>query len=159
MRARTPIAVAVLAGALYVGARPAGPLPALGPFLDPARGLWSAARGATDLPNGAEVVVPGLGARVRVIYDTRAVPHIFADREEDAYRALGYVVARDRLFQMFVQTLAEKLLPFGLGRPVESFDGPAIRQIVRETRDDNNRISRLILSIVQSTPFQMRMPR
>ena len=34
------------------------------------------------------------------------VPHVFAAREEDAYRALGWVVARDRLFQLYVQTLA-----------------------------------------------------
>ena len=40
------------------------------------------------------------------MYDERAVPHIFARSEEDAYRALGYVVARDRLFQLYLQTLA-----------------------------------------------------
>jgi hypothetical protein len=61
--------------------------------------------------------------------------------------------------ELFVQTLAEKLLTFGLGRQVETFDGPAVRKIVRETRDDHDRFSRLILSIVQSTPFQMRMPQ
>ena len=43
---------------------------------------------------------------MKVVYDDRNVPHIFATNEEDAYRALGYVVARDRLFQMYVQTLA-----------------------------------------------------
>ncbi|AHG90405.1 peptidase S45 penicillin amidase [Gemmatirosa kalamazoonensis] len=127
MRARTPLALAVLAGALYVGARPAGPLPALGPLLDPARGLWSAARGPTALPNGTEIAVPGLGAPVRVIYDARAVPHIFATREDDAYRALGYVVARDRLFQMYVQTLA------GSGRLTE-MGGARVLPLDREMR-------------------------
>jgi penicillin amidase len=127
MRLRTPLALALLAGTLYVGARPAGPLPALGPLLDPARGLWSSARGETALPNATEVAVPGLGGRVRVIYDARAVPHIFADREEDAYRALGYVVARDRLFQMFVQTLA------GSGRLTE-MGGARVLPLDRETR-------------------------
>ena len=58
--------------------------------------------------------------------------------------------------ELFVRTLTEKLLTFGLGRGVETFDGPAVRQIVRETKDDNYRFSRLIVSIVQSTPFQMR---
>jgi penicillin amidase len=43
---------------------------------------------------------------VNVVYDDRAVPHIFAANEEDAYRALGYVVARDRLFQLYLQTMA-----------------------------------------------------
>lgn len=39
-------------------------------------------------------------------YDTRGVPHIFAANSHDLYRALGYVVARDRLFQMELQTRA-----------------------------------------------------
>jgi penicillin amidase len=41
-----------------------------------------------------------------VRYDRRGVPHVFAQSELDAYRALGYVVARDRLFQLDVQTRA-----------------------------------------------------
>jgi len=57
---------------------------------------------------------------------------------------------------LFVRTLTEKLLTFGLGRGVELYDAPAIRQIVRDARDDNYRFSRLIVGIVQSTPFQMR---
>jgi penicillin amidase len=45
-------------------------------------------------------VLPGLTAPVRVAFDDRGVPHIFASTSEDAARALGYVVARDRLFQL-----------------------------------------------------------
>jgi penicillin amidase len=58
------------------------------------------------MPARARAQVAALGDSVRVVYDDRAVPHIFANSEEDAYRALGYVVARDRLFQMYLQTLA-----------------------------------------------------
>ena len=58
--------------------------------------------------------------------------------------------------EMFVQTLTEKLMTYGLGRGVEHYDAPAVRQIVRESKDDNYRFSQLILSIVKSTPFQMR---
>ena len=58
--------------------------------------------------------------------------------------------------EMFVQTLTEKLLTFGLGRGVEYYDAPAIRQIVRDARNDHYRFSSLILGIVKSTPFQMR---
>jgi hypothetical protein len=57
---------------------------------------------------------------------------------------------------LFVQTLAEKLLTFALGRGLEYYDAPAVRQIVREAKNDNYRFSRLIQGIVQSTPFQMR---
>lgn len=41
-----------------------------------------------------------LAAAVTVAYDERGVPHIRADNETDMYRALGYVHAQDRLFQM-----------------------------------------------------------
>ncbi|MDX2122675.1 MAG: penicillin acylase family protein [Gemmatimonadota bacterium] len=76
-----------------------GPLPRLGPLLDPVRGIWSVAREA-ELPARATGIIPGLTAPVTVRYDDRAVPHIFAATELDATRALGYVVARDRLFQL-----------------------------------------------------------
>ncbi len=41
-----------------------------------------------------------LAAPVSVRYDERGVPHIRAENETDLYRALGYVQAQDRLFQM-----------------------------------------------------------
>src|SRR5919199_6988372 len=99
------LAALLLALALYAGARPLGPLPPLGPLLDPANGLWAVASTA-ELPRSASARVPGLSGRVEVRYDDRGVPHIFAATEEDAYRALGYVVARDRLFQLEIQTRA-----------------------------------------------------
>src|SRR5688500_14357589 len=97
--ARALTAALLLAGTLYVGARSVGPAPPIGPLLDPANGAWAAVRSA-ELPREATVAVPGLGAETRVVYDRRGVPHIFAATEVDAYRALGYVVARDRLFQL-----------------------------------------------------------
>lgn len=42
----------------------------------------------------------GLQQAVNVRYDERGVPHIQAQSEADLYRALGYVQAQDRLFQM-----------------------------------------------------------
>src|SRR5690606_6430588 len=42
----------------------------------------------------------GLQAPVEVRYDERGVPHIRAQNELDLYRALGFVHAQDRLFQM-----------------------------------------------------------
>ncbi len=95
----------VLALGLYVGSRRVGSLPPLGRFLDPTRGFWTVASGA-ELPDSAAAVIPGLAGQVRVFYDERSVPHIFAESESDAARALGYVVARDRLFQLEIQTRA-----------------------------------------------------
>ena len=41
-----------------------------------------------------------LDEEVSIYFDDVGVPHIFADNEIDAYRALGYVHAQDRLWQM-----------------------------------------------------------
>jgi hypothetical protein len=56
----------------------------------------------------------------------------------------------------FVDTVTEKLLTYALGRGVESSDAPVVRQIVRDLAQNNDRWSSLIVSIVKSTPFQMR---
>ena len=56
----------------------------------------------------------------------------------------------------FLTTVTEKLLTYAIGRGVESFDGPAIRQIVDATAQEEYRWSSLITGIVQSTPFHMR---
>ncbi|MCO8168588.1 penicillin acylase family protein [Pseudomonas sp. 21LCFQ02] len=47
-----------------------------------------------------ELALNGLRAPVSVRYDERGVPHIRAENQADMYRALGYVQAQDRLFQM-----------------------------------------------------------
>ncbi|HGM5579225.1 TPA: penicillin acylase family protein [Pseudomonas putida] len=63
-----------------------------------------------------EVVIAGLGAPVSVRYDDRGVPHLQAQNEPDLYRALGYVHAQDRLFQMeLVRRLARGELAEVLG--------------------------------------------
>jgi penicillin amidase len=103
-----------------------GPLPRLGGFLDPVHGVWTVARQA-ELPDRAAATIPGLGAGVTVHYDHRAVPHLFAASELDAIRALGYVVARDRLLQLELQWRA------GAGRLTELL-GPGLLDTDREIR-------------------------
>ena len=46
---------------------------------------------------------------------------------------------------------------YALGRNLESFDMPAVRAIVRDAEERDYRFSSVVLGIVQSTPFQMRM--
>ena len=58
--------------------------------------------------------------------------------------------------ELFAATLTEKLLTFALGRGIEPYDAPAVREIVRRAQDDDFRFSALILGIVNSTPLQMR---
>ncbi|MGH9657905.1 MAG: DUF1585 domain-containing protein, partial [Bryobacteraceae bacterium] len=57
---------------------------------------------------------------------------------------------------VFVTTLSEKLLTYGIGRGAEYSDAPAIRRVVRDARSKDFRFSSFILGIVNSTPFQMR---
>jgi mono/diheme cytochrome c family protein len=59
----------------------------------------------------------------------------------------------------FVTTLSQKLLTYALGRGVEYYDAPAVRQIKRSAASTNYRFSSLILGVVKSAPFQMRMAR
>ncbi|WP_153557262.1 DUF1592 domain-containing protein [Roseimaritima sediminicola] len=56
--------------------------------------------------------------------------------------------------EMFVQTMAEKLLTFALGRHVEPRDMPAVRQIVRSAREHDYRFSELVVALAASRPFQ-----
>jgi penicillin amidase len=55
-------------------------------------------------PRGPQVAgsleLPGLTAAVEVIRDKWGIPHVFAQNELDLMRAMGYVHAQDRLFQM-----------------------------------------------------------
>jgi penicillin amidase len=101
----TALAAVVLAGALYLGFVPIKTGPALGPFLDPAHGVWAVATRA-NLPENQSAKIPGLHGTVDVRYDDRGVPHIFATNLNDAYRAIGWIHARDRLFEMEIQTRA-----------------------------------------------------
>lgn len=56
----------------------------------------------------------------------------------------------------FVATVTEKLMTYALGRDLQYFDAPAIRQVVRAAETDDYRWSSVILEIVRSMPFQMR---
>ena len=56
----------------------------------------------------------------------------------------------------FVRTVAEKLTTYALGRGVEYYDMPTVRQIMREAAQDDYSWSSLVLGIVKSMPFQMR---
>jgi Protein of unknown function (DUF1585)/Protein of unknown function (DUF1588) len=57
--------------------------------------------------------------------------------------------------EAFVGTMTEKLMTYSLGRGVTYADAPAIRKIVRDSREGGYRFSSLVLGIVNSTPFEM----
>ena len=47
-------------------------------------------------------------------------------------------------------------MAYALGRRVEYFDQPTIRQIVREAKDNDYRMSSFFLGVVKSDAFQMQ---
>lgn len=103
-----------VASLVLLGTRAAG-LPPLAALLDPVDGLYRTARLA-DHPPASEVRIAGLSDSIRVVWDDRRVPHIFAAEPLDAVAALGYVHARDRLFQMdFIPRAASGRLSEALG--------------------------------------------
>ena len=55
----------------------------------------------STLPDyNGEITISGLKDKVEIIRDAYGMPHIYAQTDEDAFFALGYCMAQDRLFQM-----------------------------------------------------------
>ena len=58
---------------------------------------------------------------------------------------------------LFVGVMTEKMLTYALGRGVDYRDMPTVRTIVRDASRNGDRFSSIVMGIVRSTPFQMRM--
>jgi len=72
----------------------------------------------------------------------------------------GVVELRQALLRdphTFVRTMTERLMTYALGRGLTGPDMPAVRTIVRDTERDNYRFSSIVLGIVRSVPFTMRI--
>ena len=61
--------------------------------------------------------------------------------------------------EQFPRTVTEKLMAYALGRRLEYYDQPSVRQIVRDAAVRNFRWSALIVGIVESPAFRKREPR
>ncbi|OLY92440.1 penicillin amidase [Cnuella takakiae] len=92
--------------ALVIGANNKwGGIPPLGRFLSPQQGFWQNAEAADHSFSGS-VGNAKLQGRVDVHFDSRLVPHVFAEVDRDAFFVQGYLHARFRLWQMDFQTRA-----------------------------------------------------
>jgi len=60
-----------------------------------------------------------------------------------------------RYSDAFIATLTENLMTYALGRRVEYYDMPAIRDIDRRAAEQGNKFSAFVLGIVESEAFQM----
>jgi hypothetical protein len=72
----------------------------------------------------------------------------------------GVVTLREAILarpDVFVGTMTEKLMTYALGRGVDARDMPAIRAVLRKAAAENWRFSSLVMGIVKSVPFQMRV--
>ena len=56
----------------------------------------------------------------------------------------------------FVNTVIGKLLTYALGRKLDYYDQPVVREIFRNTKADNHTWSSMMLGIIESQPFQNR---
>jgi hypothetical protein len=56
----------------------------------------------------------------------------------------------------YVRTFIVKLLTYATGREFTYVDMPVVRQIEREAARDDNRLTSIVLGVVNSMPFQMR---
>ena len=62
--------------------------------------------------------LPGLSSSAQIVRDEHGVLHILADSDQDAYHALGYAHAQDRLWQMdFYRRIASGRIAEIIGNP------------------------------------------
>ena len=80
-------------------------IPPLGKLLNPYTGAWQNAEDSADYSD-INLDSRFIQNEVKIIFDDRMVPHIFAENLEDAMFAQGYVEAYHRLFQMDLSTRA-----------------------------------------------------
>jgi Protein related to penicillin acylase len=82
---------------------PKSQIPPLGKLLNPFTGFWQNGQPKTE----KETVIlehQALTDKVKIIFDNRRVPHIFAENTEDAIFTQGYLLAQNRLWQMDIST-------------------------------------------------------
>ena len=81
---------------------PIGPLAGGLGILEPIGGIFDIGVGLNE-PVEETIRLEGLEGEVIILIDHHGVPHIYAETTEDAYYGLGYMHAKDRLFQMVMQ--------------------------------------------------------
>lgn len=119
-----------------------------------------------------EITLAGLDYQVNIFFDEKGIPQIYAENEKDAYFALGYQHAADRMFQMDLsRRVAQGKLSELLGSVAEAIDEEQIkighyriaveaeknlsdknRKLLQAYADGINRYS----DICKSLPFEYR---
>jgi penicillin G amidase len=97
------ISILITASLIWALETKFGDIPPIGAFLNPSTGFWQNAESKHILAT-ENLKLPGLNDKVIIRYDENRIPHIFAQNDQDLYYAQGYITARDRLWQLDIQT-------------------------------------------------------
>jgi hypothetical protein len=100
-------------------------------------GRWRTTDSEAKAPIDASTVLP-TGAAINGVVDLRA-----------------QLAARP---EVFARTVTERLLMYAVNRPLEYFDMPQVRAIVRTAGKDNYKLSSIVLGIVNSDAFRKQGP-
>jgi mono/diheme cytochrome c family protein len=76
---------------------------------------------------------------------------------QDVNGPAGLRTALMRYSPQFVRMFVEKLMTYAVGRGMEYTDMPTIRAMTRDVAKDDNRFSAIVLAVVKSPQFQMRV--
>jgi hypothetical protein len=78
----------------------------------------------------------------------------------DGSKVDGPVALRKALLarpNVFVTTFTDKLMTYALGRGLDFNDMPALRGVTRDAARNEYKFSSVVLGIVKSVPFQMKL--
>jgi mono/diheme cytochrome c family protein len=76
---------------------------------------------------------------------------------QDVDGPVGLRTALLRYSPQFVRMFVEKTMTYAVGRGLEYTDMPVVRAIARDAAKDDNRFSAIVLGVVRSPQFQMRV--
>ncbi|GCE22093.1 penicillin acylase family protein [Dictyobacter kobayashii] len=93
------LSLLALGGVLFISIRGSGALPPLGSTFNPGTGIWTTAQDAR-LPDNQILPLAGLDKEVQIRYESNGTAHIQAQTTHDLFMSIGYLHAKNRLFQM-----------------------------------------------------------
>jgi len=76
---------------------------------------------------------------------------------QDVNGPVGLRNALLRYSPQFVRMFIEKMMTYAIGRGLEFTDMPTVRAIAHDVEKDDNRLSAIVLGVVRSAQFQMRV--
>jgi penicillin amidase len=97
------IAICITTALVWLLQTKFGDIPPIGTFLNPVSGFWQNAE-SKNVNAHDDLKLKGLHGKITIKYDDNDIPHIFAGNDYDLYFAQGYVTAKDRLWQIDIQT-------------------------------------------------------